>query len=56
VRKGNFERLFDQARRRVRAWERRQGLHASGHAPALPRGAVLAANDNMRTARAAHRR
>ena len=57
LRKGNFERLFDQARRRVRAWERRQGLHANGHAPALPRGAVLAANDNMlRGSRAAHRR
>ena len=57
LRKGNFERLFDQARRRVRAWERRQGLHANGHAPALPRGAVLAANDNMlRGTRAAHRR
>jgi hypothetical protein len=24
VRKGNYERLFDQARRRVRAWERAQ--------------------------------
>ncbi len=22
VRKGNYERLFDEARRRVRAWER----------------------------------
>jgi hypothetical protein len=28
VRKGNFERLFDQARRRVRAWERAHGLQA----------------------------
>jgi predicted TIM-barrel fold metal-dependent hydrolase len=26
VRKGNYERLFDAARRRVRAWERSQGL------------------------------
>ena len=25
VRKGNYERLFDAARRRVRAWERGQG-------------------------------
>jgi hypothetical protein len=25
VRKGNYERLFDAARRRVRSWERAQG-------------------------------
>jgi hypothetical protein len=56
LRKGNFERLFDQARGRVRAWERANGLHVRSRAPATPRGAVLAANDNMRVARAAHRR
>ena len=56
LRKGNFERLFDQARRRVRAWERAHGLQVSGRTPSLPRGAVLAANDNMRAARTAHRR
>jgi hypothetical protein len=26
LRRGNYERLFDEARRRVRAWERSQGL------------------------------
>src|SRR5688572_26267504 len=56
LRKGNFERLFDQARGRVRAWERAQGLHVRGRAPATTRGAVLAANDNSRRVRAAHRR
>jgi len=29
VRKGNYERLFDKARRRVRAWERADGAARS---------------------------
>ena len=29
IRKGNYERLFDEARRRVRAWEKSQ--HAKAH-------------------------
>jgi len=28
VRKGNYERLFDAARQKVRAWERAQGWEA----------------------------
>jgi hypothetical protein len=31
VRKGNYERLFDEARRRVRAWEMAHGLRATGN-------------------------
>jgi predicted TIM-barrel fold metal-dependent hydrolase len=30
VRKGNYERLFDEARRRVRAWEVADGVRATG--------------------------
>ena len=30
VRKGNYERIFDEARRKVRAWEKAQGLSATG--------------------------
>src|SRR5215469_9520878 len=30
VRKGNYQRIFDEARRKVRAWERQQGLSISG--------------------------
>lgn len=36
VRKGNYERLFDEARRRVRAWER--GRAARKNAPSVPQG------------------
>jgi Amidohydrolase len=31
VRKGNYERLFDEARSKVRAWEKAQGLSAAGN-------------------------
>jgi len=30
VRKGNYQRIFDEARRRVRAWEKQRGLSISG--------------------------
>jgi hypothetical protein len=59
VGKANFERLFDEARNRVRAWER---LHTTRPAATKRRSrptprAVLAANDNHRPlrTRTAHR-
>ena len=48
VRKRNFERLFDQARRRVRAWERAHVLPASARA--------ANDNDDARRVRVAHHR